>query len=93
METGSDLIRRWRDMADECRARAAEMADEGARSSFLHMARTYEAMAERFAREASKRATLEAAKWLTGADPGPSDAPAPIAPEGRGSRQAGQRRG
>ncbi len=40
MGDGHEQVKRWRQMAEECRAKAEQMADAGARSSFLHMAKT-----------------------------------------------------
>src|SRR4051812_7627783 len=94
METGPDLIRRWRDMAEECRVRAEQMADAGARSSFLHIARTYDDMADRFASEAAKRSALEAAaSWLTGATPGGAGPSVPGPSEPGAPGNTGHRRG
>ncbi len=48
MDDVQDQVRRWRLMAEECRSKAEQMTDAGARGSFLHMAQTYDSMADRF---------------------------------------------
>jgi hypothetical protein len=53
MADAQEQVGRWRQMAEECRTKAEQLTDAGARSSFLHMARTYDNMADRYMRLAA----------------------------------------
>ena len=44
-------IRRWRQAADECRAMAADTKDPQGRQNLLDLARAYDEMADRAARD------------------------------------------
>ncbi len=83
MADGHEQVKRWRQMAEECRAKAEQMADAGARSSFLHMAKTYESMADRFVRLAS-------GTWLQSL--AEVEPPVTAAPDAAKPGEAGQQR-
>ena len=46
----AEQARRWRQKAEECRTVAEQMQNPMAKESFLHMARSYDALAERLER-------------------------------------------
>ena len=62
--------------------KAEQMADAGARSSFLYMAKTYDSMADRFLR-------LSATSWL---DRIGNPEPPPAAPDSEADGAPGHRR-
>lgn len=50
----------WRQKAEECRAVAEQMKNPMARETFMHLARTYDTLAERLERQDKRDTTEEA---------------------------------
>ena len=55
MDYSAEQARRWRRKAEECRLIAEQVKNPMARDTFMHLAQSYDALAERLEGEADPR--------------------------------------